>query len=81
MLLGIAFRLAIAEQLGRMPFILLDEPTYGLDSARRAELLARVSSLSVADQILVITHHEIGRSTAHRIRVVPEGTASRLELV
>lgn len=78
LLLGLALRLALAEQIGPVPFVLLDEPTYGLDAARREALLSRISSLGVAEQLLVITHHEV-TTDAHRLRVVRDGATSRVQ--
>lgn len=79
LLLGLAERLALAEQLGPVPFVLLDEPTYGLDRERRAALLDRVRSLGVTSQLLVVTHHDVDAPGARRIRVVRDGTQSRVE--
>jgi len=78
LLLGLAARLALAEQLGPVPFILLDEPTYGLDKDRRAALLSRISDLDVAKQLLLITHHDVGTSGATRQQVVRDGKTSRI---
>jgi len=78
LLLGLATRLALAEQLGPVPFILLDEPTYGLDKDRRAALLSRISDLDVAKQLLLITHHDATGSGGNRQQVVREGKTSRL---
>jgi DNA repair exonuclease SbcCD ATPase subunit len=67
LLLGLAFRLALLERLGPMPFALLDEPTYGLDTKRRSSLLERVSSLGLVPQILLITHQEMGEVPGRRV--------------
>ncbi|MBX2801538.1 MAG: AAA family ATPase [Myxococcales bacterium] len=75
LLLGLATRLALAEHLGPVPFVLLDEPTYGLDAARRAALLKRISSLRVAEQLLLITHHDLG-DAERVVRVVRDGDLS-----
>lgn len=75
LLLGLAVRLALAEQVGPVPFVLLDEPTYGLDTAHRQALLTRIASLRVADQLLLITHHDLG-DVPQRIRVVRQGATS-----
>jgi DNA repair exonuclease SbcCD ATPase subunit len=67
LLLGLAFRLALLERLGPFPFMLLDEPTYGLDERHRHALLERVAKLSLCEQILVVTHQTMGEVPAQRI--------------
>jgi ABC-type transport system involved in cytochrome bd biosynthesis fused ATPase/permease subunit len=67
LLLGLAFRLALVERLGPFPFVLLDEPTYGLDAKRRGALLERVAGLGLAPQILLITHQDMGNVTGQRL--------------
>ena len=78
LLLGLAARLALAEQLGPVPFVLLDEPTYGLDKDRRAALLSRISDLDVAKQLLLITHHDASDAGGTRQQVIRDGKTSRL---
>ncbi len=60
LLLGLAFRLALVQRLGPFPFMLLDEPTYGLDEYHRHALLQRIAGLNLCEQILLITHQEMG---------------------
>ncbi|UJR81537.1 AAA family ATPase [Sandaracinus amylolyticus] len=79
LLLGLALELAIARLVGPPPFLLLDEPTYGLDRPRRAALLARIASLEITPQILLITHHDTEGVTGRRLRVVRHGKHSRVE--
>lgn len=79
LLLGLAVKLALAERIGPCPFVLLDEPTYGLDAQRRRALLDRISSLEVANQLILITHADIGAGAGHRQRVVRDGGRSRVE--
>ncbi len=76
LLLGLAFKLAVAELLGPCPFLLLDEPTYGLDPQNRAALLDRICSLEVSDQILLITHQEVGQTAGHHMRILRQGKLS-----
>jgi len=78
LLLGLAFKLAIARIVGRVPFVLLDEPTYGLDTRHRATLLDRIADIGVADQILVITHETMGHVSGRRVRVSRDGSVSRV---
>lgn len=76
LLLGLAFKLAVARMVGPCPFLLLDEPTYGLDAARRASLLDRVADLGLTQQMLLITHQEIGNVPGRRIEVIRKGNTS-----
>ncbi|NVB77682.1 MAG: AAA family ATPase [Kofleriaceae bacterium] len=76
LLLGLAFRLALVERLGPFPFVLLDEPTYGLDEPHRQALLERISSLSLCEQILVITHHAMGSAPGQQRIVVDKLVAA-----
>jgi ABC-type transport system involved in cytochrome bd biosynthesis fused ATPase/permease subunit len=55
--------------------VLLDEPTYGLDEQHRHALLDRIASLSLCDQILVITHHAMGKAPSQRIVVDKQAAA------
>ncbi len=82
LLLGLAMKLAVSRLVGRVPFVMLDEPTYGLDGAHRTQLLERIAGLDVADQIVLITHdvdlQSAGSSTVGRARVVRDGDHSRI---
>lgn len=69
LLLGLAFRLALVQRLGPFPFVLLDEPTYGLDERHRKALLERISGLGLCDQLLLITHQPMGEVAGKRIHV------------
>ena len=79
LLLGLAFKLAVARLVGARSFLLLDEPTYGLDRERRAALLGRLADLGVAEQLIVITHHDVVDVDGHRVRVVRDGKRSFVE--
>ncbi|MCI0641877.1 MAG: AAA family ATPase [Gemmataceae bacterium] len=69
LLLGLAFRLAVARLVAHCPFLMLDEPTYGLDAAHRAALMTRIAAQDVSRQILLVTHHAKEDVTGHRIEV------------
>jgi DNA repair exonuclease SbcCD ATPase subunit len=69
LLLGLAFRLALVQRLGPFPFVLLDEPTYGLDERHRTALLERIAGLKLCDQLLLITHQAMGDADGKRIHV------------
>lgn len=81
LLLGLAFKLAVARLVGKVPFVMLDEPTYGLDERNRASLLDRITGLGVADQIVLITHETMGRVAGRRVRVTRDGLLSRIKEV
>jgi DNA repair exonuclease SbcCD ATPase subunit len=76
LLLGLAYRLAVVRMVGSCPFILMDEPTYGLDRARLGALLERITSLGFSEQILLITHQAMGEVQGRRIRVARAGAES-----
>jgi ABC-type transport system involved in cytochrome bd biosynthesis fused ATPase/permease subunit len=67
-LLGLAFRLAVARLVENCPFLMLDEPTYGLDPAHRDALLSRIGKHDLARQILLVTHHGQG-VPGHRVKL------------
>jgi DNA repair exonuclease SbcCD ATPase subunit len=69
LLLGLAFRLALVKRLGPFPFVLLDEPTYGLDERHRTALLERIAGLGLCEQLLLITHQSMGDVQGPRIHV------------
>ena len=70
LLLGLAFRLAVARLVDPCPFLLLDEPTDGLDAAHREALLARIGSPDLAKQILLVTHQANENTAGYRVQVV-----------
>ena len=70
LLLGMAFRLAVAQLVDHTPFLMLDEPTYGLDTAHREALLSRIGSQELAKQVLLVTHQARPNIPGHRIEVV-----------
>ena len=69
LLLGLAFRLAVAKLVEQCPFLMLDEPTYGLDAQHREILLQRIGGQNVARQILLITHQAQANVAGHRVKV------------
>lgn len=73
LLLGLAFRLAVARLVEHCPFLLLDEPTYGLDAMHREALLNRIADQTVSKQILLVTHQTMGDVPGNRIRVERKG--------
>src|SRR5262249_23085430 len=69
LLLGMAFRLAVARLVEHTPFLMLDEPTYGLDTAHREALLSRIGNQELAKQVLLVTHQAKANISGHRIQV------------
>jgi exonuclease SbcC len=70
LLLGLAMRLAVSQLVDQTPFLLLDEPTYGLDVAHREALLHRLGTLDLARQILLVTHHARNDLLGNRVHLV-----------
>lgn len=76
-LLGLSFKLALAQMVGHCPFLLLDEPTDGLDIENRQQFVSRLGSLNVTQQMLVITH-ESASEAGQRIKIDrPEAAAPK----
>ncbi len=69
LLLGLAFRLALVKRLGPFPFMLLDEPTYGLDERHRKALLERITKLGSSEQILLVTHQDMGHEPDSKLSI------------
>lgn len=55
-MLGLAFKLALAHWLGNVSFLLLDEPTDGLDTQHLKMMLEGLAECPSTKQILMITH-------------------------
>lgn len=73
LLLGLSFRLAVARLVEHCPFLLLDEPTYGLDTLHREALLNRIADQTVSKQILLVTHQTMGDVPGNRVQVARQG--------
>ena len=69
LLLGLAYRLAVARLAAECPVLLLDEPTYGLDTIHRETLLERLADRELAKQVLLITHHAGPELVGKRVRL------------
>lgn len=80
LLLGLAFKLAVARRVGQCPFVLLDEPTYGLDAERRASLLSRIAGLDQSKQMILITHHDVDDVSGHHIRIEKSAKQSTVRI-
>lgn len=69
LLLGLAYRLAVARLAAECPLLMLDEPTYGLDADHRETLLHRLGDAELARQVLLVTHHAGSELAGHRVRM------------
>jgi ABC-type transport system involved in cytochrome bd biosynthesis fused ATPase/permease subunit len=57
----------------RLPILLLDEPTEGLDEASQAEMLKALKRLRRGRTLLVVTHHERVRAIADQVLQIGAG--------
>ena len=78
LLLGLAYKLAIIKLVTNPLFILLDEPTYGLDSTNKSNLFANITKVIPNSQLLIITHQLGGQIKDHRIEVVKQEKLSEV---
>ena len=69
LLLGLSYRLAVARLADHCPFLMLDEPTDGLDAANREALLGKIGQHELARQILLVTHEAKDEVPGHRVKV------------
>ncbi|MHA2503338.1 MAG: AAA family ATPase [Candidatus Kariarchaeaceae archaeon] len=80
LLLGLAFKLAIVSFVTNPPFILLDEPTYGLDSGNKSNLFEKIGNLTKS-QILLITHQRQADTGGTLFEIKKNGPVSTVEVV
>jgi exonuclease SbcC len=81
-LLALSMRLALLEVLGHKQMLILDEPTYGVDSENIPQLLGHITEASRnVSQVILVTHYGIGEEEASNIIRVGIGSdgASRAE--
>ncbi len=78
MLLSIAYRIALAQLLGNVSLLIIDEPTDGTDTENCRMLLDQIVNVSrVFPQIFMITHHGLAEENADNIiRVERRGMQS-----
>lgn len=83
MLLALAYKLSLADSLGRPSLLLIDEPTDGTDSENLQSLLDRITALSgIFPQTWMITHHGLAQEEADSIiDVSREGAQSKIKIV
>ena len=81
-LLALSLRLALLEVLGHKQMLILDEPTYGVDSENIPQLLGHITEASRnVSQVILVTHYGIGEEEASNIIKVGIGSdgASKAE--
>jgi ATPase involved in DNA repair len=67
-LTALAYQLALAEMTGATDFMMIDEPTDATDSENRENMLEMIhGAVKQFSQILLITHHGVGREQANNI--------------
>jgi ATPase involved in DNA repair len=67
-LTALAYQLALADMTGSNDFMMIDEPTDATDSENRESLLEMIhNAVQQFSQILLITHHGVGREKANNI--------------
>ncbi len=73
-LLALAMRLALLEELRFRSLLILDEPTYGVDSENLPQLSDYLGEASrVVSQTILVTHHDICEEEASNIIEVGKG--------
>jgi exonuclease SbcC len=80
-LIALAIRLAMLDTLKFKSLLILDEPTYGVDSDNLPQLLNYIAEASkLVSQVILVTHHGLGEEEASNIiRVYKEEGFSRAE--
>ncbi|OYV25751.1 MAG: hypothetical protein B7X08_04400 [Acidocella sp. 20-63-7] len=72
---GQARRVAIARAVLRdAPWLILDEPTEGLDPVTERELLRDLAAVLEGKTVLYITHRSSGLELMDRVQTMSEGT-------
>ena len=67
-LIAISLRLAIAEATGGSRILILDEPTYGVDSQNLPQFMENLAKAAEKmDQMILVTHHGLGEEYASNI--------------
>jgi exonuclease SbcC len=82
-ILALALRLALLEVLGFRSLLILDEPTYGVDSENLPQLAGQLGEASrQLSQMILVTHHDICDEEASNIIdvTVGEDGVSRAEI-
>ena len=74
--LGFALRVAIARELSDVGLLILDEPTYGLDKARRPRLADVLVEQKNIEQLLVVTHDDLFNGKTENITQISQNNGT-----
>jgi exonuclease SbcC len=78
-LIALSLRIALLNVLGHRNLLILDEPTYGVDSENLPQLISQISEASKRiSQVILVTHHGFGEEEAANIIRVsrnPDGSS------
>ena len=78
-LIALAIRMAILDILGQKNLLILDEPTYGVDSENLPQLMSYIAEMAQSlNQVLLVTHHGIGMEEATniiKVSIAPDGSS------
>ncbi len=73
-LISLALRLAMLKILGGEALLILDEPTYGVDSDNIPQLLTHIAEAAKkVSQVILVTHYGLGEEEAANIIKVERG--------
>jgi exonuclease SbcC len=73
-LIALALRLAMLKILGGEALLILDEPTYGVDSDNIPQLLTHIAEAAKkVSQVILVTHYGLGEEEAANIIKVERG--------
>ena len=78
-LIALSLRMAILNVLGHRSLLILDEPTYGVDSQNLPQLMSYITEMAKnLRQVLLVTHHGIGMEEATniiKVSTAPDGSS------
>jgi exonuclease SbcC len=67
-LIALSLRVALLNVLGDRSLMIMDEPTYGVDSENLPQLMSYISEISKkVDQVIIVTHHGLGLEEASNV--------------
>lgn len=78
-LIALAVRMAILDVLEQKSLLILDEPTYGVDSENLPQLISHITEMARSlHQVLLVTHYGIGMEEATniiKVSIAPDGSS------
>lgn len=79
-LIALAVRIALLHVLNKRSLIILDEPTYGVDSENLPQLMSYFSEAAKKlEQTILVTHHGLGEEEAAniiKVSITPDGSST-----